>query len=490
MRARNTTPTPATDLDKDDAQLERILNDSKMDVGMSIDDGWNRRRLLRGLGVGVAALVGLETLAFPSPASALTTDVIRDQGGAVFNVMAYGADNSGSAGTQAAIASAISAAQSAGGGIVYFPTGTYRIDSALTITGNGVTFMGAGMGATSIKAGPSFASDNMIFFNQVKYGRVLDLTVDSTNPRTGPGTGIKFDGITAGSYTGTVAAEHIVHNVWLNNQFVSISLAGQMFLTHVDRVYITNMTANGVGIDINTTDANHTPGVSQYISNVFLNGGTDVPANQPLAAVRVRSTGDYTLRSVSSIFTRYGLLVDPPSGDSVAAGFHEGCLWDTCGLYGVFIRPEVGGSGTVQSLGFVDCWTSGERTYDGVYIAGNVKNVQFTAHRSYANRSWGFACQGNVNTQNIFLDAFEGLSNDVDNHGSGGVLFQDADGFAVRNSYMGQGYGSVTQKYGIRTSGSCDNYLIANNLVRGMLTAAISDTASGTNKFVGNNVTL
>jgi len=59
-------------------------------------------------------------------------------------VKTYEADPTGNVDATSAIQSAITAASKAGGGVVYFPPGTYRIDRALTIEASGVVLRGAG----------------------------------------------------------------------------------------------------------------------------------------------------------------------------------------------------------------------------------------------------------------------------------------------------------------------------------------------------------
>lgn len=66
-----------------------------------------------------------------------------------YNVKQYGAVGNGSTDDTSAIASAISAASAAGGGVVYFPAGTY-ISTTQTLVAN-VILAGAGIGATTIK---------------------------------------------------------------------------------------------------------------------------------------------------------------------------------------------------------------------------------------------------------------------------------------------------------------------------------------------------
>lgn len=72
------------------------------------------------------------------------------------NVLAYGTVgattvNDGVTPADSAVAAAIADVSSAGGGIVYFPPGTYLMNSLIAVSHAGVTLMGAGVGATTIK---------------------------------------------------------------------------------------------------------------------------------------------------------------------------------------------------------------------------------------------------------------------------------------------------------------------------------------------------
>ena len=65
--------------------------------------------------------------------------------GAVYDVVkTYRADPTGKADATSAIQGAITAASNAGGGIVFFPPGTYRVDQALTVKTSGVVLRGSG----------------------------------------------------------------------------------------------------------------------------------------------------------------------------------------------------------------------------------------------------------------------------------------------------------------------------------------------------------
>lgn len=75
--------------------------------------------------------------------------------GAPYNVLDYGAVADGSTDDYAAIQAAITAAVDAGGGTVYIPSGTYKVDSSLSLDANAMSrpyfnvyIVGAGMGTT------------------------------------------------------------------------------------------------------------------------------------------------------------------------------------------------------------------------------------------------------------------------------------------------------------------------------------------------------
>lgn len=75
----------------------------------------------------------------------------------VFNIMRYGAKVDGSTDDTTAIQNAFTAADSAGGGVVYCPAGTAMISAQIMRGLNPVTFRGSGLGVSIIKALPSMS---------------------------------------------------------------------------------------------------------------------------------------------------------------------------------------------------------------------------------------------------------------------------------------------------------------------------------------------
>ena len=117
-----------------------------------------------------------------------------------------------------------------------------------------------------------------------------------------------------------------------------------------------------------------------------------------------------------------------------------------------------------------------------------VTNVQFTSTRSLANFTHGVHVAGSGTTA-IFFDGCEFLGNSRRSGSTAaGVQVDSTSGFAVRNSHLGQGYGFSSQKYGLRVTGSSDNYIVTSNLFYGNTTANLSDSGSGSNKVIANNL--
>ena len=119
----------------------------------------------------------------------------EDKGGQVFNVKAYGAKGDGSTNDTAAIQNAVNAANSSGGGVVYFPPGTYVIsgDPALSIPG-GVSLVGSGIGSTTLQIAVATGTTSYVGI-QLGNGssgstmqdnfRISDLTLDGNERNLG-----------------------------------------------------------------------------------------------------------------------------------------------------------------------------------------------------------------------------------------------------------------------------------------------------------------
>ncbi|HTK65377.1 MAG TPA: glycosyl hydrolase family 28-related protein [Pseudonocardia sp.] len=128
----------------------------------------------------------------------------------------YGAVGDGVHDDTAAIQSAITAVQSAGGGIVFFPEGTYLVTPSgspavgLTVSGNGVRLVGAGATASMLKKGGA--------------GTLLSFT-GATSPSSGSThvryCGIENLGLSGNGQTGSVLQLYYVDNFYVSDSQVT-----------------------------------------------------------------------------------------------------------------------------------------------------------------------------------------------------------------------------------------------------------------------------
>lgn len=103
----------------------------------------------KGAANGVASLDGSSRLSSAQIPTGLVTEA--EIGYISVVDAAYGATGNGTTNDSAAIQAAINAANTAGGGVVYFPPGTYRIGTRLELK-SGVSLVGAGREYTTLRA--------------------------------------------------------------------------------------------------------------------------------------------------------------------------------------------------------------------------------------------------------------------------------------------------------------------------------------------------
>ena len=108
-----------------------------------------------------------------------------DHSGPVFNVAQdFAADSSGAADATSAIQAAIDAAEAAGGGIIYLPSGLYRCDGLLQVAGSHIVIRGDGPAASYLYFTRYAGMEGQIhlaFNGQLASEPVLPLAVDGEN---------------------------------------------------------------------------------------------------------------------------------------------------------------------------------------------------------------------------------------------------------------------------------------------------------------------
>lgn len=104
------------------------------------------------------------------------TAIPDDPPGAVFDVVAgFGADNTGATDATVAIQTAINAAQTAEGGVVFLPAGLYRCDGVLSVTHSGVVVRGEGPSETRLYF---TRTDGMAYNSHITFGGAVQQGAD------------------------------------------------------------------------------------------------------------------------------------------------------------------------------------------------------------------------------------------------------------------------------------------------------------------------
>ena len=449
------------------------------------EERFSRRRALLAGGLGTAAALSIGGLTLPDIAGATTTDVIHDQGGQVFNALAY----NGGAFNSTTINAAISAASSAGGGIVFIPQGTWAITANLNITNDRIHLVGAGS-ATILEVQSSYTGDVITITRRTGCSvRNMMISAAGATARTA-GSAIVIAG---NKDNADNPANVVIEDVDMKYQYVGIYVGDSTTFgswnVRINRGAYYDFANGGIGIYFNTT------GGLLFVSDITVVGPAAYPSSQPLAGFRVQGAADLTMYGCVAIQCSHCLLIDPPNGATVAALFCDSCDWDTPGSNNaITITPASGG--TAGELNFVNCWTNNSKAANGIYIGGNVNRVNFVGHRAYNNYTNGIWVSGG-GAANVSIDSSEFSGNNVGLGGNAGIRLgttgNSMSDVQVRNCratgtiFIPSGGGN-NQAYGIIVASGTNNYMIVGNNLRGNATGALSDSG-GTNKVVANNLT-
>lgn len=429
----------------------------------------NRRRLLAMSGVGVAAIAA-------STMSSSRADALTPAVNGLFDVKAYGATGNGTTDDTAAIKSAVVDAVAAGGGVVYLPSGVYKVSSQIAVTTLGITFLGDGQSASVVSVASTFASGDVFYFDGSAAADPHGLGLPVSQ-----GGGVRGLSIVSSPARTAGAAIHFynAHNVTaedvdLSGQYVGIQVDGNQSVQFINRGYYTNTANGGTGIWVNGT-TNDT-----YISGIVMDNDPAKTSNIAAAGLRITATGAVWADNCDFIHAQNNLLIDTPAGSVITWCFFANCAFDTAYSRSMLILPASGAS--VRGLSFVNCWSSSAQAYDGCYIGGPVDGVEFIGHRFFNNKGNGLYVVGPAT--NIHVDSCVASGNLA---GYGFIFGGSATNFTVRNSRSGPYGGLPSQVYGVGVQAGCNNYMVVGNELSGNTSGPLQDLG-GTNKVIANNL--
>lgn len=374
-----------------------------------------------------------------------------------------GADRSGTQDASAAINAAL-----LGGGTVYLPAGTYKIDSTLTITQSGTKLVGAGRGDTILVC--SSANTAGITIGAINLVEISDFSLTRTATATSGGDGIKCSTVSVGQTK--------IHDLLIEKHYNGLSL-GPTDFSDIQNVIVQQCTNDGVYLTNTASD-----GAVQWSMRDVL---SQMNAGRGFAIVSIAGPSQITPGTYSNIATFansgrgiafIGLVGVPINDIRMRGGFigEDGdseVYLDTYGknhqLNDLFV--ELAGQRTTGPT----LATSASNTGSGIQTTANNTNVQISNVVSSANSLDGMHLSGvshaisnPVCTNNgqavsagrrngIFLAAGRCtvVGGICSNTGAGtsqtyGILNHDANNIAIIGTDLN---GNATASYGSNASG-------------------------------------
>ena len=400
----------------------------------------------------------------------LTNDVL---GGLVFNVRDFGALGDGTTDDTVTIQATIDACGAAGGGIVWLPPGTYKITATLTVGSNYVTLRGAGRGATIIA--PAFASGDHIYATGRTFFNLYSLQVLPTVAQTSGASihlvnchaavlrDFKLDGGTA--LTGKM------------NDCVWIEGGADQFLTYIEDFEMGNCIGRGIYI-----------GGSTLVQDTFVANGVIAGCGAE-GILMTYCSGVYLAGTFDIIGCGgNGIATFPAGGQYCTALFFAEVLADSCGDCGIAL---IDNGGTVTDINMTGTWSATNTNY-GIITSSAVNGLAAVGVRVINNGKHGIYLQGGTNISFTGYQVFDN-GTAANNTYDGISIAANVSHFKFTSGNSGHGgrmavVASNMQRWGLLIdTGTSDYYVVQGNDFTGNVSGSISDSGSGTHKFVVDN---
>ena len=298
-----------------------------------------------------------------SAAQTFNAGELLDKGEVVYDVKAYGAIGNDTADDTTAIQNAINAASTAGGGIVFFPAGTYKISSALQLQSFvslvGVSSGSVNQGSTIHQTSTTTHGLNGINTTDSMQGVTIE-RLRVVGPNSGSGHGIYLQNTGSGG-TYPPFCYFALRDVYITAFGGYGFNAESLIVSTFDRVIAES---NGNGFFFNgATHGNWTMvNTSISLSNCYANGNTTIGYNLDhstyitLQACAADSNGTgYLVNSCNSVtLTGCGAEYGDPDAASPGDSFKI--------------------SGACVSVGLYNCYCYQNKHY-GLWVTGSSVNV-------------------------------------------------------------------------------------------------------------------
>lgn len=389
---------------------------------------------------------------------------------AVYNVINFGATGNGSTDDTAAIVSAIAACGGgSSAGVVYFPAGTYRITSTLSVANKtGCVLKGDGNGATYILN--SNRASNAITFSTCAYCGVEDLFIHSDRSAGNPTAGYAI-AVTNGSF------DNHVRNVNIGYCYNGI-LVSSSTETIVAQVLIRGPYGQ-FGINYVGTSAQRCYGMT--VEDVVVDP-IDTGNVNAMLLVMDSYAFSLTIKRTALIQGGFGFVMRDSAGvgqDSrpkFVEAFDLEC--DHNDAVGVWLQ---GGEAFYLSEGWIGSCLRGNGLLVDTGFAGD---MGVTTTRIYGNAQFGVLIQNGPTDINISTSVISVNGTQAANSFDGVAIVNS--GTIVTGCRIGGAAGAIgQQRYGVVITGFAQNTIVTSNNTLGNISGGISN--SGIAPFVVAN---
>ncbi len=420
----------------------------------------------------------------------------------IFNVtdVAYGALGDGATNDVAAIAAAIAACSAAGGGIVFIPSGTYRIGVAvsggalLTVPSN-VHVRGAGKGATIIESGSTTAGHSPIVVVGTN-SSVCDLSIRATGD-TGSSKGILLD----------AAIQCLVRDVAISNDFGwGVLVSDNSSANAIERVSVDGTTTSHC-IELNGSQFNSV--IACVLRNAGIGGGgSGSNGIEIYDTLAYRAHGNRLIGNYITTPGGYGIITagaratviadnvieSPGSGGiSLVVSAYDAALVSEATITGNQITAAnaaaVGPSGAIELIASVGSIVQGNRVRG---TSGATAGIYAFTTRNTIVGNFLRLCGGAGIELNTAADYTPVIGNDIVDcsgasvGGYNGITVGANHCSVIGNTITDTRGGSARMAYGIQNNGASNSLL--GNKGAGNVTAFLLDAGTSTTRL-GNEAT-
>jgi hypothetical protein len=471
------------------------------------------------------ATTAFVTAAVPIAASATVSGLVKQR---EFNVRDFGAKGDGSTDDTTSIQSALAAANTAGGGTVNLPAGTYVISSALTLFSH---IRLSGVGHSSVITTPvmtgtgiNLLSGQGTSVSPLTDIEICDLKLDGSNVTPPSYNSSQGKGMYM-SYLKRLKIHGVnVYNTWasgIGTDFLVDSVIDRCIVENCGRGWTTGQ-VGGSGIGIGTgVFATESFVVSNCIAKGIGNNGILVEDQFQT----VRSKGMVIANCLAYNCGRVGIQVSGTSGcviagcqvfanaaGGISVGRGLGVVATSYNAQDVKITGCSAYSNTGHGIAVVDAKTTPDGTMQRISLANNdvyanlgaavygiyvqdAQNVQITSNRVYGNGSHGLNISSSVAgspVNNLVISGNIIYNNGITTPSARGVRVApggtgSCSDILVFQNRIYDDQGTPTQTAAIVLAGTITNLHIAYNDVAGSL-SGLSNTATSTSIYVTNNI--